>query len=99
VALRGTLKRFFPPETSTKQGDEDVAAFGQLVEVTEDVVEVGQEPVTGRVRFQGTSWPAVAANGTIQKGQRARLVYRENLAWVVEPVDELPPKRGPSGQE
>jgi inner membrane protein len=91
VALRGTLKRYFPPESWQKQGDEDIDAFGHLVEVTEDVSEVGAFPVTGRVRFQGTTWPASTPEGTIKKGQQARLVYRDNLAWVVEPMDQLGP--------
>lgn len=89
VALRGTLKRFFPPDLMTTQDNEAVAAYGQLVEVLEDVLEPDGDGVSGRVRFQGTSWPAVTSEGTIKKGQKARLVYRDNLAWVVEPAPQL----------
>jgi membrane protein implicated in regulation of membrane protease activity len=91
VSLRGTLRKWFPPEESHKVDDEDVRGFGQLVEVLEDIVPADDDSdkPAGRVRFEGTSWPAATTEGVIKKGQRARLVYRQDLAWIVEPVGEL----------
>lgn len=90
LALRGTLRRWFPAEESRHVDNEDLDLFGKVVDVLEDVSEAapGVEP-SGRVRFGGTTWPAATAEGRIQKGAKARLVYRDSLAWVVEPVPEL----------
>lgn len=90
LALRGTLRRWFPPEESRHVDNEELDLFGKVVDVLEDVGELspGVEP-SGRVRFGGTTWPAVVAEGKIEKGAKARLVYRDSLAWVVEPVPAL----------
>lgn len=89
-AFRSTLRRWFPPEESRTEENEAVDAYGRVVDVLEDVNESSAEaPLVGRVRFGGTDWPAVTAEGTIRKGAKARLVYRDNLAWVVEPVPAL----------
>lgn len=89
-ALRGSLKRWFPPEESRHVDNEELDLFGRVVDVLEEVREATAdgEP-TGRVRFGGTTWPAVTAEGTIPKGAKARLVYRDSLAWVVEPAPAL----------
>lgn len=93
--LRGTLVRWAgKPEVHRAQVSEDVRAFGSVVEV---VAEVSPRE-GGRIRYDGTSWPAISTNGsTIAAGRKARLVRRENLAWVVEQVGEeavplLPPE-------
>lgn len=90
LALRGTLRRWFPPEESRHVDNEDLDLFGKVVDVLEEVSEAtpGVEP-SGRVRFGGTTWPAATAEGTIPKGAKARLVYRDSLAWIVEPAPQL----------
>lgn len=86
VGLRGALRRYFPPDESRGQTDEDLAAFGAIVDVVEDCGEGDSEAPSGRIRFQGSTWPAMSASGVVKRGQKARLVYRENLTWVVEPL-------------
>ncbi len=70
------------PEKQRASLSEELRTFGREVEVVETVVEGA---ATGRVRFDGTTWPAQSVRGTIEAGGKARLVHRENLAWVVEP--------------
>lgn len=90
LAFRSTLRKWFPAEESTKVENEDLDAFGKVVDVLEEVTESSSgAPAVGRVRFGGTTWAAVTAEGTIPKGAKAKLVYRDNLAWVVEPVPAL----------
>ncbi len=93
VALRQLLARLVPAESSYQSPDEDLNALGSLVDVLETVQEEHSE---GRIRFQGTSWPAISQKGSIPSGGKARLLFRENLVWVVEPVpeDELLPPNG-----
>lgn len=66
--------------------DEDVEAVGKIVEV---VKEVGSGNDHGRIRFGGTTWPAVTKEGVIMAGKKARILYRDNLVWIVEPHIEL----------
>lgn len=86
--LRSVVQRWFRPEESRNNTDEDLAAFGQIVEVVEECHENEDAPPTGRIRFQGSTWPAFSAQGTVPRGARARLVYRDNLTWVIEAVEE-----------
>lgn len=86
LTLRGLISRFFPGDTSYQSPDEDAEAFGSLVDVVETVCEGNTE---GRIHFRGTSWPATCVEGTIARGQRAMIVTRDNLIWIVEPEDNI----------
>ena len=85
VALRGVFKRFLPAEVRRDLLDEHAEAIDQVVEV---VVACDPDAANGRIRFQGTSWPARTVTGSIPAGEKARLCYRDNLSWVVEPLSE-----------
>jgi inner membrane protein len=89
VGLRHFLLRYLPSERTFQMTDEDLDAVGSVVEVVESVTSSDQK---GRVRFGGTTWPAISKEGTIPKGKKARLILRDNLVWTVEPYDaeELP---------
>lgn len=83
IALRPLVLRFVQGETSLGLTDEDAEAMGQTVEVVEDV----SSEAPGRIRFRGATWDARTLEGTLPKGSEAQLLYRDNLTWVVEPVD------------
>lgn len=83
IALRPFAMRYFGGDVSMKITDEDAEAMGQTVTVIESV---GEE-VPGRIRFRGAAWDARTLEGRLPKGAEARLLYRENLTWIVEPVD------------
>jgi membrane protein implicated in regulation of membrane protease activity len=89
IPLRPLALRYLPSEKRRDPADEDSDARGQVVDVIETVTEVAGEPPMGRIRFQGSTWPAVTTDGTLPKGSKARLVYRERQTWVVDPVPEL----------
>ena len=84
IFLRQIFARFVKEETSYQSTDEELDARGSVVEV---LVPVAEENSEGRIRFQGSSWPATCLEGTIPCGGKARLLYRENLLWIVERVD------------
>lgn len=88
LGLRGAVRRLLPAETSREEIDEALTAYGTEVEVVKTVTEDGMD---GRIRYQGTSWPAMSSDGTIEPGRRARLLYRdkEGIGWVVEPISAL----------
>jgi membrane protein implicated in regulation of membrane protease activity len=85
VALRSLVARWLPGDVSVQPTDEDTEALGSIVDV---VAEVNAADQRGRIRFQGTSWPAISLKGTIPAGRKVRLLARDNLAWVVEPADD-----------
>ncbi len=82
IVLRQFLARFIPAEISVQSTEEDLDAQGTLVEVLQPVASENSE---GRIRHRGSSWPATCLEGTIPEGKKARLLYRDNLTWVVEP--------------
>lgn len=83
VALRPVALRYFGGTSSVGITDEDAEAMGQHVTVVEPVSE--DEP--GRVRFRGATWDARSMEGTLPEGAEARIVYRDNLTWIVEATD------------
>lgn len=83
IALRPIAMRYFGGDVSLKMTDEDAEAMGQTVKVIE---AVGEES-PGRIRFRGAEWDARTTEGRLPKGAKARILYRDNLTWIVEPVD------------
>lgn len=86
LTLRGLLTRFLPGETSYQSPDEDAEAYRTLVDVLETINEGSTE---GRIHFRGSSWPATCVEGSIARGQRAMIVTRDNLIWIVEPAENI----------
>ena len=84
VTVRNMVMRYMPGDSSYESPDEDAEAFGKEVRVIETVAEV--EP-TGRIEYQGSTWPAISSDGAVLAGRRAKIVSRENTVWIVEPLD------------
>jgi membrane protein implicated in regulation of membrane protease activity len=84
IALRPLAMRFIQGNMSLSLTDEDAEAMGQTVPVIREVGE--EEP--GRIRFRGAEWDARTVEGTLPKGAEAKLLYRDNLTWIVEAADD-----------
>jgi membrane protein implicated in regulation of membrane protease activity len=84
IALRPLAMRYVRGETSLDLTNEDAEAMGQTVRV---VQEVGEEQ-TGRIRYRGAEWDARTVEGRLPEGAEARLLYRDNLTWIVEAADD-----------
>ena len=84
VSLRGLVQRMMPGDQSWQSTDEDADAYGTIVEVAETIENAAE----GRIHFRGSTWPATSYEHTLNKGDRARMIARDNLIWIVEPVDE-----------
>ena len=93
VALRPLATRYFGGDTRRQMTNEDVEALDEVVPVIEETGGLGRE---GRIRFRGAEWRArVPEEGqTLPPGSEARILYRDNLTWVVEPVGSLPREEG-----
>jgi len=91
VALRGALQKMFPSDSTRQDVDEDHEAEDTIVDVVSDVASDHAE---GRVRFGGTTWAARALDEPVPAGAKARLMYREDLVWVVTPAKLAPEGEG-----
>ena len=85
LALRSLFQRFVSGDAETQPTDEDFAAYGEVV----DVVEAIGPNKEGRIRYRGTTWQAGYYDHTLEAGTKARIVFRENLVWIVEPANPL----------
>lgn len=81
------LRKYFGGDTVKKLADEDYEAMDKVVTVVEAIDEHSDE---GRIRFQGISWQARSLDGDIPAGSEARIKYRDNTTWIVEPVQKIP---------
>ena len=83
LGVRSAFTRFLPGSWVRQLTDEDLDAFGEEVDVVETVtINPG-----GRIRFRGSTWAAQTLQEELPVGTRARVVARENLVWIVEPLD------------
>ena len=83
MSFRSLLKKYFPSEKYYNWQDEDLEAHGQVVPV---VTTVDSETSSGRIKYNGTSWPAKTLEGTINAGAEARILHRDNIGWLIEKV-------------
>ena len=81
-----SFQRLMPGDEEVQSTDEDFDAFGTVVEVAETIAKGEQ----GRIRYRGTTWVATCYERTLEPGSQARLVTRDGIGWVVEPVEEGP---------
>lgn len=77
------IKKIFP-STVTKDEMSDEPFRNEIVTVLNDIL-VNQKG--GRIRYQGTDWDAYSETVRIPKGERVRILRRDNLTFIVEPLD------------
>lgn len=77
------LKNFFPSEVHSESLVKDEFR-NEIVTVVEDIL-VNQKG--GRIRYQGTEWDALTSTRRISKGDRVRILRRDNLTFIVEPLE------------
>lgn len=85
ISSLGFLRKFFSKTFKGKQieaGDED-EFIDKKVLVLEDIIKNKE----GRVKFQGTSWKAIAYNEEIKKGDMAQIIKKKNLTLIVTKIE------------
>jgi inner membrane protein len=87
LTLRHLAMKKLRSESHFQITDEDVEAHGEIAEV---VKELNTENNQGRIRYRGTTWPAISKHGVLAPGTKVRILYRDNLNWIVEPSFEEP---------
>jgi membrane protein implicated in regulation of membrane protease activity len=84
LAFRKIALKFFPSDSKYQLVEDDVDAIGAIVDVLQTIDEKSSN---GRISYNGTSWPATSNGGVIEKGKKAKLLYRDNISWIVESVE------------
>ncbi len=85
LVLRSFFQRFVSGDVEKQSTDEDIDAYGDVVEVVETIGPDRE----GRIRYRGTTWQATSYDYTLEAGTKAQIVYRESLVWIVEPANPL----------
>jgi membrane protein implicated in regulation of membrane protease activity len=85
LVLRSFFQRFISGDIERQSTDEDLDAYGEVV----DVMEAIGPDKEGRIRYRGTTWQATCYDHTLEAGSKAQIVYRESLVWIVEPANPL----------
>lgn len=85
-SLRGVVQKLVPAVVNRGRTDEDLDAYKQTAEVCEAIPAGGE----GRINFRGSTWPARSYDEQLPLavGTPVRIAFRDNLVWLVEPVDD-----------
>lgn len=83
IALRGLVSRFIPGDESFSSTEEILDDVGKIVEVLKTI---GPGENIGRVSFRDINWNAVGDGAEISKGEKVRIVSRDNITLIVEPA-------------
>ena len=80
IALRGLVTRFAPGDESFSNPDDILDGVGEVVET------IGPGENVGRVSFRDITWNAVSDGSEIGKGEKVKIVSRNNITLDVEPA-------------
>jgi membrane protein implicated in regulation of membrane protease activity len=83
ILLRSFAQKYVGGDTSVASTDEELDAFGELVDVVEDI---GPGLHKGRVIFRDTEWDALGDGELIRAGELAKFVARDNICLIVAPT-------------
>ena len=83
LAFRQVTQRLVGGDSHVDNTDEAIDLYNQIAHVKQTI---GPGQATGRVEFQGCEWPALGDGSIIVAGTDVRIICRENIALVVEPV-------------
>jgi membrane protein implicated in regulation of membrane protease activity len=85
IFLRRIILKFIPSKSNYQYVEEDVDMVGKVVGV---VSRIDGKSSDGRISYSGTTWPATSRGTVIEPGRKVRILYRENISFVVELFEE-----------
>lgn len=83
LSCRNLAQKLVGGDTRVDSTDEELAIYGETAVVTETI---GPGQQTGRIEFQGSTWPALGDGQVITSGSLVRIICHENIGMVVEPL-------------
>ncbi|QYJ78490.1 NfeD family protein [Shewanella acanthi] len=85
LTFRQVTQRLVGGDSHVDNTDEELDLYNQIARVKQTI---GPGQTAGRVEFQGSEWPALGDGSIIAAGSVVRIICRENIALVVEPITE-----------
>ncbi|QLE87175.1 MULTISPECIES: NfeD family protein [Shewanella] len=85
LVFRQVTQRMIGGDAHVDNTDEELDLYNQQAVVK---VTIGPGQQQGRVEFQGTEWTALGDGSEIVAGTPVKVICRENIALVVEPILE-----------
>ncbi|MBO1271015.1 MULTISPECIES: NfeD family protein [Shewanella] len=85
LSFRQVTQRMLGGDSHVDNTDEELDIYNQRAQVKE---AIGPGEKTGRITFQGADWPALGDGSVIPAGTAVRIICRENIALVVEPLQD-----------
>ncbi|WP_417763398.1 NfeD family protein [Shewanella sp.] len=83
LAFRQVTQRLVGGDSHVDNTDEELDIYNKIAVVKQTI---GPGEQLGRVSFQGADWPALGDGSQIAAGSQVRVVCRDNIALVVEPL-------------
>ncbi|MEZ9823185.1 NfeD family protein [Shewanella sp. 10N.286.45.A1] len=85
LLFRQVTQKLVGGDAHVDNTDEELDLFNQSAIVKQTI---GPAQKTGRIEFQGSEWPALGDGTEIAVGSHVRVICRDNIALVVEPLVE-----------
>lgn len=83
LAFRQVTQKLVGGDAHVDNTDEELDIYNQLATVKQTI---GPAQELGRIEFQGSEWPALGDGSEIVAGSQVRIICRDNIALVVEPI-------------
>jgi membrane protein implicated in regulation of membrane protease activity len=83
LLFRQVTQKLVGGDAHVDNTDEELDLYNQLATVKQTI---GPAQKTGRIEFQGSEWPALGDGSEIVAGSQVRVICRDNIALVVEPL-------------
>ncbi|MBR9727563.1 NfeD family protein [Shewanella intestini] len=83
LSFRHVTQRLIGGDAHVDNTDEELDLYNQVATVNADI---GPGDKTGRIRCLGSDWVALGDGSIIKTGTQVRIICRENIGFVVEPL-------------
>jgi len=83
LGFRQVTQKIVGGDSHVGNTDEELDIYNQIALVKETI---GPAQHPGRIEFQGTEWSALGDGSEITVGTQVRIICRENIGLIVEPV-------------
>ncbi len=84
LSFRHVTQKLVGGDSHVGNTDEELDLYNKTAEVKE---AIGPGHSKGRIHFQGTDWTAKGDGREIPVGTQVRVICRDNIDFVVEPID------------
>ncbi|QIR13487.1 NfeD family protein [Shewanella aestuarii] len=85
LSFRHVTQQMVGGDSHVGNTDEELDLYNQIA-VVKEAIGPGQQ--TGRIHCLGSDWTALGDGSEIKAGSKVRIICRENIALVVEPLVE-----------